>query len=173
MAYQKKKIPREVRWLRKRLERFQYIIDHYGLEDTELLKDGEDHLEKIEETVNRYNRILSEADDLHDDLNKQVDTARDIHKRLRLAVISAFGNDSIEYQQIGGVRQSDIDYSRKNKPNKSEPDVLTEVKPTVEVDLTIDSMMGPTSQVVSIFVRYKQKGGAHSGSGHHRFLARK
>lgn len=117
MAYQKKKTPREVRQLRNRLERFEYIVEHYNIENTALLKDGKDHLEKVKETVNRYNQILSQADDLHDELNKQVATARDIHKRLRMTVIGAFGRDSIEYQHIGGVRPSDIDYSRKNKPS--------------------------------------------------------
>lgn len=116
LAYIKKKIPRDIRKLRDRLKRFEYIFENYDMNVTAgLLDEGQNHLGKVRETVDRYNEVLHKADILRKQLDEQVHTGRDIHERLRAKVISAFGRDSIEYEQLGGTRPSDIDYSRKNR----------------------------------------------------------
>ena len=86
----------------------------------ELIEEGKDHVTNVSETVNRYNEVLSEADALRSKLDEQVQTARDIHERLRMNVIAAYGRDSVEYEQLGGTRPSDIDYSRKNKSDNQQ-----------------------------------------------------
>lgn len=120
MAYIKKKIPREVRWLRERLERVEYIDEHSGLRQQELLKGGRNLLEEVQQTVTAYNSVLSQADELRDKINEQVRLAQDIHERLRMAVIGEYGQDSREYRLMGGVPKSEIDYSRKNGGSEEE-----------------------------------------------------
>lgn len=62
MAYQKKKIPREVRALRNRLNQVRHIAEHFEWNPQELIDESEQHLHSVEETVNEYNAILAEAD---------------------------------------------------------------------------------------------------------------
>lgn len=114
MAYQKKKIPREVRRLKKRLARFKEIVEQSEMDDPELLQAGLEQVKVVQETINHYNEALRRADELRDSIEKQKRIAQDIHERIRLQVIGLFGRDSLEYQRLGGVRKSEIDYNRKN-----------------------------------------------------------
>lgn len=110
LGYQKKKMPRTVRRLKQRLKRLEYVIEHSNMEDTRLLEAGRKQVEKVEEQIRHYNDILSQADEARDRLNKLEREAMDIHERILLQVGGLFGRDSMEYEHLGGVRRSNINY---------------------------------------------------------------
>lgn len=68
-------------------------------------------VDSLQEKLAAYNNTLATADSLRDELKKLEKKADDISERLYAAIIARFGRDSEQYQRIGGVRKSEIDYS--------------------------------------------------------------
>ena len=112
-------MPREIRKLQERIKRFKHVMEVSEIEHTELLEGAIDQVEKVKQTINDYNEILRQADDLRDQIDQQTRIGQDIHERLRMQIIGAFGRDSQEYQLLGGVRKSKINYGPKGDQDNS------------------------------------------------------
>lgn len=89
-------------------------------------------------TVQSYQAAIAQFDALLDQHNQQVAKFNDsknatdaeenllleLNRRILAAAGSKFGFDSSEYEMTGGTRTSDI--KRSKKPNKNEPDDLSQ-----------------------------------------------
>ena len=70
-----------------------------------------DHLDKMKDTINEYNRILSRADVLRREINTLDKMAREYAYRIYAGVQTHFGRSSAEYQYVGGTKLKDINFS--------------------------------------------------------------
>lgn len=111
MSFQKKTTSKAQQKLAFRLENVKTIDPDFdfgnGINATELetLKD------ELESALNSYNSTLSDADQERDEIRLLERRARDATERLRAHVIAQYGRDSFEYQRMGGIRKSEINYT--------------------------------------------------------------
>ena len=76
-----------------------------------------DKLNKCDELRNSLNTILEDADEKRDMLNKEVKELGKLSSQLLSAVKARFGEDSTEYDQMGGTKKS----QRKRRKVKTKP----------------------------------------------------
>lgn len=111
MSFQKKTSSEALKKLAFRLESVKTVDPDFdfgnGINATEL----ETLKGDIESALNSYNSTLSDADQERDGIRLLEQRARDAAERLRAHIIAQYGRDSLEYQRIGGVRKSEINYT--------------------------------------------------------------
>jgi hypothetical protein len=67
----------------------------------------EGKVDLLSSSVDKYNGLLGEVDELSNNIDVLVKEVRDLNERLLLSVGSYYGKDSNEYEKAGGVRKSD------------------------------------------------------------------
>lgn len=98
---------------RRRLEGFKSIDPkpNYGAGLTEAA--FEEAIVAAETLLSRYNQMLSQLDELQNELVAAEKVANDKSKRVLSATEATYGPDSNEYEMVGGTRLSD-----RKKPGK-------------------------------------------------------
>ena len=98
---------------RRRLEGLKSITPkpNYGTGLTEVA--FEQDIVAVEALLAQYNQMLSQLDELQNDLAAAEKVANDKSKRILSATEATYGPDSNEYEMVGGTRLSD-----RKKPGK-------------------------------------------------------
>ena len=81
------------------------------------LTEFEEKVNKISFTLDKFNGLLGEADELANQIDALEADLKDWNERLLLSVASFYGKNSNEYEKAGGVRKSD----RKKPVRKEKP----------------------------------------------------
>src|SRR5699024_40540 len=68
----------------------------------------DDLVTTMQSTLHKYNKTLSDADDLRTTIIDLQRKANDVAQRLLSAVLVKYGQDSYEYRRVGGTRKSEI-----------------------------------------------------------------
>jgi hypothetical protein len=83
-------------------------VIHYGSSGKNLSSvEYAEKLSKCDELRNGLNTILEDADEKRDLLNKEVKELSKISSQFLAAVKARFGEDSTEYDQMGGTKKSE------------------------------------------------------------------
>lgn len=111
MSFRKKTYSKALQKLAFRLESVKTIDPDFDFGNGINAAELETLEDELQSTLNSYNSTLSDADQERDEIRLLERRARDAAERLRAHIIAQYGRDSLEYQRIGGVRKSEINYT--------------------------------------------------------------
>lgn len=111
MSYSKKTRSRPLSKLKFRHEAAKSVKSDFDFGNGIDVDNLEQFIDELESSINTYNSMLSDADDQRTVIRNLERQANDVSDRLLSLVGGSYGKDSQEYQRIGGVRKSEIDYS--------------------------------------------------------------
>ena len=109
-----KKTSKIITAARERLAGLKSIDPELDLGNGMTARNFETKIDTAETKLGTYNTTLSTADEQLGLFEVSEDDQKDFHERMLLAVATKYGKDSIEYEQAGGTRKSEI--RRKPKP---------------------------------------------------------
>ena len=82
------------------------------------LEQYEREADTLGDNLNKYNETRSLLDRLQNDLDADEAQLRDKNKRILSATGALYGEDSNEYETVGGTRTSDRKRAAKKRPDK-------------------------------------------------------
>lgn len=103
----KKRNPRIIEKAQNRLSGIQAIDEKLELGPTLSALQYDKYISALRSKVNRYNRMLSDVDQLQSEIDEAERFLADYSEQMLAGVIAKFGKDSLEYEKAGGVRKSE------------------------------------------------------------------
>jgi hypothetical protein len=61
----------------------------------------------LQKKVSKYNTVLSQVDDLYNEVIAQIDVVNDWSERMLTGIASKFGKNSSQYEMAGGVKKDE------------------------------------------------------------------
>lgn len=113
MARMKKTVNRDIQNAQKRLDGMKAIDPALDLGEGVSVATLEAAINAPVTKISRYNSILSQADDLLNEINADITGMNDMSARALLGGGFKFGKNSSEYEMMGGTRTSE-----RKKPGK-------------------------------------------------------
>jgi hypothetical protein len=107
MARIKKSIPREVQSAKKRIDGMNSIEDKLDLGNGISVEMIETATKKVTDLISTYNTLLSQADQIDNDIAAAQKALADLTTRALKGCEFKYGRDSNEYEMVGGTRTSD------------------------------------------------------------------
>jgi len=108
MSYTKRSPSRGFNKLLARLEALRTINPTFNFGNGLDVDEIDDLVTTMQSTLHKYNKTLSDADDLRTTIIDLQRKANDVAQRLLSAVLVKYGQDSYEYRRVGGTRKSEI-----------------------------------------------------------------
>lgn len=71
------------------------------------LPDYNTQIADLQKKVSKYNTVLSQVDDLYNEVIAQIDVVNDWSERMLTGIASKFGKNSSQYEMAGGVKKDE------------------------------------------------------------------
>jgi hypothetical protein len=73
-------------------------------------------IDKLDSTLHKYNRMLSEIDQVREQIRETETDLRNLSEHMLIGVAAKYGKDSQEYVMAGGIRKS-----QRRRPTRTKP----------------------------------------------------